>query len=349
MISLTVAGSHKRQECAKNVWTSTYAGCPLTRAMFEDYERLPEIHKDVHLREAYTTKDDGSNYSIFRFAKKIRRSNVDRFMAYMEAKYKITRKEIYGYETVDGAAEKSDEGGAILHIGLQVILQHICAHKYTLLEIFIKDKTSRKRNVFQILCAKYPDIKAFILSLTNDESMIATAYDDATYDVVKKQKVIDEASAAVGADVSEALLGEGAKYFYEFSNAVIEALSGFEDKIRDKEARWMEKDEKCLAGSRVGYAYAAWNPCIGTAPKLGATMRDSPFPRLKELSSCLPQSFQLLACVPSTDPFALEKRIHAHFASARIRKDTTARNTEFFMVSHEEVCEYFALLNQELV
>ena len=78
-------------------------------------------------------------------------------------------------------------------------------------------------------------------------------------------------------------------------------------------------------------------------------MKDSPFPRLKELSCCLPQSFELLACVPSTDPFAVEKMVHAHFERFRIKKRSTGRSTEFFMVKKDTVCEFFAELNQELL
>jgi hypothetical protein len=175
--------------------------------------------------------------------------------------------------------------------------------------------------------------------------------DGMTYDVVKKRKIVHSVNAAVGADVTDALLGEdGAKYLYDFSDAVLQALTALtihEARLAEAEKQWMERDEQCIAGTRYGYVYACHNLMLGPPIKLGATMKDSPFPRLKELSSCLPQSFELLACVRSTNPFALEKRVHAHFAAHRIKRASTNRNSEFFMASQDDVCEFFAKLNQE--
>jgi hypothetical protein len=174
------------------------------------------------------------------------------------------------------------------------------------------------------------------------------------YDVVKKKRTINNANAMVGADITSVLLGEEAGYFYDFSSAVLQALtavSTLEGEIFNEEARWMQNDQQCMNRTRIGYAYAAFNTCLGTPTpiKMGATMKDSPFPRLKELSRCLPQSFELLACVPSTDPFAVEKLVHAHFEQFRIKRRSTGRTTEFFMVSKDVVYKFFADLNQELL
>ena len=175
---------------------------------------------------------------------------------------------------------------------------------------------------------------------------------DSSYDIVKKRKLVDAANEATGADVTEALLGEeGAKYFFEFSNAVKEAfetLTIAETKVNEDEAKWMASDEKCIAGTRVGNVYAAKNPGLGPPIKIGATSKATPCARLKELSSCLPHSFQLVASIQTVNPFALEKKVHDHFAAARIKKDSTGRNTEFFMVSEEEVDKYFEELMQDL-
>ena len=175
------------------------------------------------------------------------------------------------------------------------------------------------------------------------------------YDVVKKQRRIQKINETVGTNITDVLLGQKeAKYFYSFSKDVMDALttvSVLETTISKNEAKWMQDDLQCMTKSRIGYAYAAINLCLGdpTPVKMGATMRDSPYYRLKELSSCLPQSFELLACVPSNDPFAVERVIHAHFDRFRIKKRSTGRNTEFFMVSKDMVCQYFAQLNQELL
>jgi hypothetical protein len=178
--------------------------------------------------------------------------------------------------------------------------------------------------------------------------------EEQSFDVVKKRKFINSASATVGADITEALLGDDAEYFYNFSNAVMGAfktLSTFEASIFEEEARWMQANQQCIVQTKIGYAYAAFNPCLGYPPpiKMGATMKDSPYHRLKELSRCLPQSFELLACVPSTDPFAVERMVHAHFEKFRITRRSSGRSTEFFMVGKDTVCQFFAELNQELL
>ena len=187
------------------------------------------------------------------------------------------------------------------------------------------------------------------------------------YDVVKKHATIAATNEAVGADVTSALLGgdKEAEHFYQFSAEVfsviiwryiiypnypppqvlgaLETVSATEATILHEERAWMAGDPRCALKQRVGFMYGAWNPCIGDGVvKIGATMRASPLPRLKELSRSLPTDFQLVSMVPSTDPFGLESRAHAHFAAKRVMRSSTGRTTEFFTVSREEVDEYFA-------
>jgi hypothetical protein len=174
------------------------------------------------------------------------------------------------------------------------------------------------------------------------------------FDIVKKRKKIEAINDMVGADITQTLLGEETDHFFSFSDAVkgaFDTLETFETSIFEQETLWMQQDQQCKSNTRVGYAYAAFNTCLGDPVpiKMGATMKDSPYERLKELSRCLPQSFELLACVPSTDPFAVEKMVHAHFERFRIKKRSTGRSTEFFMVNKDEVCKFFADLNQELL
>ena len=123
----------------------------------------------------------------------------------------------------------------------------------------------------------------------------------------------------------------------------LESVSSVALTLRDEEEAWILTDLQSSKGERIGFMYAAWNPSIGgNVIKIGATMRSSPFPRLKELSRNLLTSFQLIACVQTTTPFALEKRAHEHFKQYRIGHQDTGRSTEFFMVSKEQVEEYFA-------
>ena len=90
---------------------------------------------------------------------------------------------------------------------------------------------------------------------------------------------------------------------------------------------------------QVGYVYAAWNPLFPDLIKIGATMRAFPYLRVQELSSSagVPEPFQLVASVPTPDPFALERAIHAFYASVR----KYGRKKEFFLLSREEAVYHF--------
>jgi hypothetical protein len=172
--------------------------------------------------------------------------------------------------------------------------------------------------------------------------------------VVKKQRIITESSTFAGADVSESLLGDGLNYFHQFSSSVMGALEvthHVEAKIIMEEKEWMSRDNLCVQNQRVGYTYAAWNPGFldEIIVKIGATMRDTPFTRLKELSRCTPTDYVLIACIPSVDPFAMEKLCHQHFQDSRICRESTGRKTEFFKISKDEVEHYFATINSELL
>jgi hypothetical protein len=68
-------------------------------------------------------------------------------------------------------------------------------------------------------------------------------------------------------------------------------------------------------------------------------MRAFPYLRVQELSSSagVPEPFQLVASVPTPDPFALERAIHAFYASVR----KYGRKKEFFLLSREEAVYHF--------
>jgi hypothetical protein len=176
--------------------------------------------------------------------------------------------------------------------------------------------------------------------------------DDGCYDVVKKQTEIAEINHSVGYDMTEVLLGsaEAASYFHMFSEQVmgaLEAVNAAEAEILREERVWMTADARCISAQRIGFVYGAWNPFLGDCiVKIGATMRTSPLPRLKELSRTLPVDFQLICVMPSSTPFVLEKRVHEHFAAQRVWRESTGRTTEFFMVSKEEVDAYFTSVLQ---
>ena len=99
-------------------------------------------------------------------------------------------------------------------------------------------------------------------------------------------------------------------------------------------------DTRTEAATPIGYVYAARNALFGHLLKIGATMF-TPEKRLRELSSTgVPEPFELVAFIQSTNPFALEKAIHRHFGKVR----TYGRRKEFFTLTCDELIVYFKSL-----
>lgn len=162
------------------------------------------------------------------------------------------------------------------------------------------------------------------------------------FDVVKKHRRMEEADSADGDSDPDALAS-----FQSFFDAVWPTLHNVHEhneRIKQEELTWATQqsvlppqDKK----EKIGFVYAAWNPCFNELVKIGATLRDTPYHRLKELSgSNVPEQFELVACIPSKDPFALEKKIHTHFHSVRIIKGNNF--SEFFRLSRDEISEFFS-------
>jgi hypothetical protein len=94
----------------------------------------------------------------------------------------------------------------------------------------------------------------------------------------------------------------------------------------------------------VGYVYAAETKCLKTLFKIGCTTRPVDL-RIKELSrASVPEPFTLVACVPTSDPFGLEKKIHKHFEQARVN----GKSTEFFKLKRTTILAYFHQLNVQV-
>ena len=159
------------------------------------------------------------------------------------------------------------------------------------------------------------------------------------FDVVKKIKSMQSLNEDEELDESESVLSN----FMEFSAAVSQVLDSIQDYEKKNvcdDKKWMETVKE---NERFGFIYAAWNPGFPELIKVGATMRDNPFIRLKELSgTSVPEPFQLISALPSSDPFKLEKHVHQHLKSKRIRKNGVL--TEFFKISREEISDVFSNL-----
>jgi hypothetical protein len=170
------------------------------------------------------------------------------------------------------------------------------------------------------------------------------------FDFVKKRKIIQGAFEFPDSSEQDSVgFDEAILDFIDFNEAV---NSAFDDILaKDKsiileEKDWIYQNAKPHAKTKFGYVYAAWNPCFEGLIKIGATMKDTPFERLKQLSgTSVPKTFELVACIPSLNPFALEKKAHAFFKDKRIRKN--GRLTEFFKIDKETVSDYINTLFSE--
>jgi hypothetical protein len=153
------------------------------------------------------------------------------------------------------------------------------------------------------------------------------------FDVVKKRRAIDTAAAlgpaSPSADDSAAALAA----FEDFESSVLPALERIkadEDNHRHLELLQLEDDvAKGTPIVAAGGVYFAWSPCL-QCTKIGATRRDTPGPRLRELSRHVTAPFALTGWIPTPTPFRLESVAHAHFAARRIRE--AGAGTEFFRI-----------------
>ena len=156
------------------------------------------------------------------------------------------------------------------------------------------------------------------------------------YDVVKKRKQIEKAS-----DVALQFNDDILMDFIDFSANVSEALREIQTtslKLQAEEMEWLSRNPDC---KHQGNVYAAWNPCFPELIKIGATKKDNPFTRIKALSGTnVPRPFQLISSFQSLSPFRLEKLVHLHFDSVRLRDN--GAGTEFFQLSCEEVSLFFS-------
>jgi hypothetical protein len=291
--------------------------------------------------ECFTTTDRAHKYTVIVLKKRIRYTAIERTMAILLVRHGIIRKALVGGESITSDDKLDKEKSLVENVAFKWILKDLKEHGPHIEEYVAEGRKSI--------------IKAFLTGKnTFSEAMLADEVME-EYDVVKKQRTIQMANDFVGFDISSALLGseEAANYFRSFSTEVWSAIQRLcirEQELRIEDEADMATNQSTETIKRVGYVYGVGNPCLGTnMHKIGATFRDSPWPRVKELSKCLPANFHIISLVACTNPFEIEKKAHSHFADKRVLKEATGRRTEFFLVSEEELSSYFAQLNQDLV
>jgi hypothetical protein len=157
------------------------------------------------------------------------------------------------------------------------------------------------------------------------------------FDVVKKRKAMEAAPA------EEESAPEALAMFEEFEASVLSALERIgedEDDFRRLELVEMEESfSKGEAMSSTGGVYFAWSPCL-KCMKIGATRKEDPQVRLRQLSRYVTEPFTLSAWLPTATPFRLEAAAHLHFKPQRINSRGSGAGTEFFRIGAAAAAEY---------
>jgi hypothetical protein len=176
-----------------------------------------------------------------------------------------------------------------------------------------------------------------VIKLSHHDSSTDTQSD--TFDVVKKRKAMDAAPPSDEPDSPAALTA-----FEDFESSVLPALEKIktsDDDDRRQELLILEDSiAKGIAIQPTGGVYFAWSDCLNCM-KIGATRRETPAPRLRELSSYVTSPFKLIAWIPTPTPFRVEAQTHAHFGPKRIRQ--AGAGTEFFRITDAEAMAYVGL------
>ena len=169
--------------------------------------------------------------------------------------------------------------------------------------------------------------------------------DTEEYDVVKKRRAMESAPSDEEED-EEGSVPEVLADFEEFEASVLPALERISLEERDYREREMLEMEEILASGGVvvpgkGGVYFAWSPCL-RCMKIGATRRDDPLIRLRELSMQVTEPYHLAAWMPTPTPFRAEKDAHRHFQTKRINTRGAGAGTEFFRVNSAVARAYVA-------
>ena len=160
--------------------------------------------------------------------------------------------------------------------------------------------------------------------------------DSHEFDVVKKRKAMDAEPPTPSTEDSPVALAA----FEDFEHSVLSALKLVqEDELINFRMEMLQLEYDMSQGkiTTSGGTYFAWSSCLNCM-KIGATRRDDPHIRLRELSRHVTVPFTLVGWIPTPAPFRLESATHAHFAAKRIRN--AGAGTEFFNIDAAIVEEY---------
>lgn len=113
-----------------------------------------------------------------------------------------------------------------------------------------------------------------------------------------------------------------------------EERESIKEKIADIDKRMADADYR-LTNTKSGWLYVISSPSLPNLVKVGVSRRESPWTRVKELSSSsLPIPFKAHCFVFSDDCFELESAMHKYFDAQRVNKDR-----EFFAITPQQAID----------
>ena len=149
-------------------------------------------------------------------------------------------------------------------------------------------------------------------------------------DVVKKRRRMNDQPSSYEEQSSSQALRTFADFERSTLDAMLSAIQADDVRVRQIEISEFQED----GAQTKGGVYVARSKSIA-ALKVGATLRPSPWPRLKELTRFVDDPFQLVWWVPTETPFVLERTIHVYFESVRLK--VPGVSTEFFQTDEDAV------------
>lgn len=113
-----------------------------------------------------------------------------------------------------------------------------------------------------------------------------------------------------------------------------EERESIKEKIADIDKRIADANYR-LTNTKSGWLYVISSPSLPNLVKVGVSRRESPWTRVRELSSSsLPVPFKAHCFVFSDDCFELESAMHKYFDAQRVNKDR-----EFFAITPQQAID----------
>jgi hypothetical protein len=133
--------------------------------------------------------------------------------------------------------------------------------------------------------------------------------------------------------------------YREFEPSLLQAIERIQmDEGFHRQQDFLQIENSVASGilpPSTGGVYFAWSDCLGCM-KIGATRRESPQPRLREISRYTTTPFKLSGWLQSASPFRLELAAHRFFKDKRINTRGSGAGTEFFDITVEEAAMWVA-------